>query len=186
MARRQQGQARLGQRYRDLWCWMIRRRSQRFARDFPAHSKEVQSSVDHQCWYSTSQNITHQKEIVILGFSSEVLEDRLLPISLHMIPVINHSMPDWVVYTISRCPLICDRFVSDEEIQVLHSTLGCEIAWFRWNGRPRSSSRLSNRFTSSYGRWKHTVELLWATSRRRWVNCNSLQWWVGIACKPMK
>jgi hypothetical protein len=39
---------------------------------------------------------------MILGLRAQIFEDRLLPIPLHMIPIINHTMSDGVVDTVSR------------------------------------------------------------------------------------
>lgn len=38
---------------------------------------------------------------MVLRFRSQILEDRLLPVSLHVIPIINLAMTDRVVYTVS-------------------------------------------------------------------------------------
>ena len=38
---------------------------------------------------------------MILRLRAQIFKDRLLPIPLHMIPIINHTMSDGVVDTIS-------------------------------------------------------------------------------------
>ena len=63
----------------------------------------------------------HQKKIVILRLCPQILEDNLLPITFHMIPIINHSMADRIVNTISWRLLVRDSFVSNEEIQVFNT-----------------------------------------------------------------
>lgn len=64
----------------------------------------------------------HQEEIVILRFRSEILENGLFPISLHVIPVINHSMSDRIMYPITWGFSICQSFITDEEIEVFDSS----------------------------------------------------------------
>ena len=61
---------------------------------------------------------------MILRLSSQILKDRLFPIPLHVIPIINHSMADRIVNTISWRLLVRDSFVSNEEIQVLSTKNG--------------------------------------------------------------
>lgn len=51
--------------------------------------------------------MTDQKEVMILGLSAQVLEDRLLPVTFHVIPIVNHTMADGVVYAIARRLGIC-------------------------------------------------------------------------------
>lgn len=53
---------------------------------------------------------------MVFWFGPEVFEDRLLPVTFHMIPIINHTVSDRVVYTITRCPRISQGFISNEEI----------------------------------------------------------------------
>ena len=66
---------------------------------------------------------THQEEVMIFRFRSEIFEDRLLPVPLHVIPVIYLTVSDGVVDAISRGLCIRDSFVSDEEIKILYTTL---------------------------------------------------------------
>lgn len=40
---------------------------------------------------------------MILGFRAQVLEDRLLPVTFHMIPIVNHAVANWIVYAIAGC-----------------------------------------------------------------------------------
>ena len=64
-----------------------------------------------------------------------VLKDGLFPVSLHEIPVLNLAMTDGIVYTVAWSLRVCERLVADKEIKVLDSSLGCEIAGFRWHSR---------------------------------------------------
>ena len=66
---------------------------------------------------------THQEEVVVLGLCTQVLEDRLLPVPLHVIPVIYLTMSNGVVDAISRSLRIRNSFVADEEIKILYTTL---------------------------------------------------------------
>lgn len=72
---------------------------------------------------------------MILRLCTQVLEYSLLPITLHMIPIINHAVANRVVDTISRCLGICECLVSDEEIEVLDTPLRCEMTWTCRYGR---------------------------------------------------
>lgn len=60
---------------------------------------------------------------MIFRFGTEVLEDCLLPVSFHVIPVVNHSVSDGIVDAISGCFSICKGLVADEEIKVFDATL---------------------------------------------------------------
>ena len=60
---------------------------------------------------------------MVFGLCAKVLEDRLLPVPLHVIPVVYHTMTDRVVHAVPRRPLVCNGFITDEEIQVLYTTL---------------------------------------------------------------
>ena len=66
---------------------------------------------------------THQEEVMIFRFRSEIFEDRLLPVPLHVIPVIYLTMSDRVIDAISRGLRIRNSFVADEEIKILYTTL---------------------------------------------------------------
>lgn len=60
---------------------------------------------------------------MIFRFGTEVLEDCLLPVSFHVIPVVNHSVSNGIVNAISRRFSVCKGLVADEEIKVFDSTL---------------------------------------------------------------
>ena len=78
---------------------------------------------------------THQEKVVILRLCMKILEDGLLPITLHVIPVINLTMANWIIYAISGGFGVRERLVSDEEIEVLDATFGREVARLCRHGR---------------------------------------------------
>lgn len=45
---------------------------------------------------------TNQEEVVILGLCTQILKDRLLPVSLHMIPIADHPVLNRVVQAVTR------------------------------------------------------------------------------------
>jgi len=53
---------------------------------------------------------------MVLRFSAQILEYRLFPIPLHMVPIIDHTVSDRIVHSISRRLGIGKRLVADEEI----------------------------------------------------------------------
>lgn len=74
---------------------------------------------------------------MILRLSSEVLEDALLPVPLHVIPIVDQTMANRIVYAIGFG--VCDCFVPDVEIKILNSSFGRKIRWF--GGDRRTSTR---------------------------------------------
>ena len=66
---------------------------------------------------------THEEEIVIFRLGPQVLEDRLLPVPLHVIPVLNLAMTDRIVDAVSRSLRVRKCLVADEEIKILDSAL---------------------------------------------------------------
>lgn len=64
---------------------------------------------------------------MILRFCSEVLEDTLLPVFLHEIPVIDDTVPNGVVHAITVTSARGQRFVADEEVEILDTTLRGKI-----------------------------------------------------------
>jgi len=75
---------------------------------------------------------TDQKEIVVLRLGAEVLEDRLFPVAFHVIPVVDLTMADRVVDTVSWCLGISERFVTDKEVEVLDPALRGEMPRLCW------------------------------------------------------
>ena len=70
-----------------------------------------------------TEGATHQKEVVVLGLRTKVLEDRLLPISLHVIPIIYLTMSNRIIDAITGGLSIRQCFVADEEVKILDTTL---------------------------------------------------------------
>ena len=70
-------------------------------------------------------NGTHQQEGVVLGLATKILEDTLLPVALHMIPVVDLSVTDRVVEGIGLG--VCDGFVSDVKVQIFSAAFGGEV-----------------------------------------------------------
>ena len=50
---------------------------------------------------------TDQQEVMVLGLGAQVLEDRLFPVTFHVIPIINHAMTNGVVYAIAGRLGVC-------------------------------------------------------------------------------
>ena len=48
------------------------------------------------------KKMRYQEEIMVFRLGSEILEDRLLPVTLHMVPIVDHAMSDRIVYAVSR------------------------------------------------------------------------------------
>lgn len=60
---------------------------------------------------------------MVFWLCSQVLEDRLLPVPLHVIPVFNLAVSDGVVDSISGCLRVGEGLIADEEIEVLYPSL---------------------------------------------------------------
>jgi hypothetical protein len=59
--------------------------------------------------------------VVVFGLRSQILEDALLPVPLHLVPVFNHTVLDRVVDGVGLA--VGKRLVTDEEVEVLDTTL---------------------------------------------------------------
>ena len=86
----------------------------------------------------TSDYHADQEKVMVLRLRPEVLEDRLFPVTLHVIPVIDLTMANWIVDTVSWRLRISKRLVANEKVEVLDSALGGEIARLGWYCRSRS------------------------------------------------
>lgn len=64
---------------------------------------------------------------MVLGLHAQIFEDRVRPESFHVVPVLNLSVSDRVVNTISWTTARSQRFIADKEIQVLRATLGRQV-----------------------------------------------------------
>jgi hypothetical protein len=71
---------------------------------------------------------------MVFWLCSEILEDSLLPVPFHVVPIIDHSLPDGIIYSISWRLRICKRFVTDEEVKVFYTTFRCQMSGLRWYG----------------------------------------------------
>lgn len=106
----------------------------------------VQSEIEHQqsaymiaksTWrISVLENEPHQEEVVIFGLSTQVFEYTLLPVSLHVIPILNHTMSDRIMHTV--CLGIGHRLVANMEIEVLDPSFGSQIRTTRYSTRAPS------------------------------------------------
>jgi len=68
---------------------------------------------------------THEKEVVILGLSSQILEDTLFPVSFHLIPIFDLTVFDRVIQVIGL--RVCECFVSDVEIEIVYTSFRREV-----------------------------------------------------------
>jgi hypothetical protein len=93
---------------------------------------------------------TDQEEIMVLRLGAEVLEDRLLPVTFHVIPVVDHTMANRVVDTVSRRLGIGERLIADEEVEIFDPALRGKMARLCWYCRSRSAG-LGGRSTGRDG-----------------------------------
>ena len=70
---------------------------------------------------------------MILWLRSQILEDRLFPVPLHIIPVVDLSMSDRIANTISWSFRVGDGLVADEEVEIFHSAFRRKMSRFRRN-----------------------------------------------------
>lgn len=64
---------------------------------------------------------------MIFGLCPQILEDRLLPIAFHVIPVINLSMSNRVIDSIAWGFRVRERLVADEEVEIFDTALGRQV-----------------------------------------------------------
>ena len=84
---------------------------------------------------------TYQEEVLVLGLRTQVLEDRLLPIPLHVIPILNLAVADGVVDAIARGLGVGQGFIADEEVEILDAALGRKMSRFGGKGGPAGGLR---------------------------------------------
>lgn len=60
---------------------------------------------------------------MVLWLNSQVFENGVGPEPLHMIPILNLAMSDWVMQAITRSIGCRERLVADEEVEILGSSL---------------------------------------------------------------
>ena len=92
---------------------------------------------------------TDQQEIVVFGLSLHVLEDALLPVSLHVVPVLDLAMADGVVDAIARGLSVGECFIAYEEVEVLDAAFRRKMSGFGWECWA-CATRLRSRSTSGY------------------------------------
>ena len=76
---------------------------------------------------------------MVLWFRAEVLEDRLLPVTLHVIPIVDLTMANRVVDTVSWRLRISKCLVPNEEIEVFDPSLRGKMARLCWYCGTRST-----------------------------------------------
>lgn len=69
---------------------------------------------------------------MVLGLGAEVLEDALLPVAFHLVPVVNHAVTDRVVDVVRLA--VGEGLVADEKVEVLDTALRREVAAGRATG----------------------------------------------------
>ena len=60
---------------------------------------------------------------MVLRLCTKVLEDGLLPVTLHIIPVVDLTMTNGIADSIAWGLRIGECFIADEEIKILYTTL---------------------------------------------------------------
>jgi hypothetical protein len=109
---------------------------------------------------------------MILWFSSEILEDGLLPVPFHVIPVVYQALPDGVVYAIAWSLCICNRLVADEEIEIFHLAFGrCKTggdtsAASSWRGCRSSRCNCSRKYTNNKKVSGSVLKLQWVSTNK--------------------
>ena len=98
-----------------------------------------------------------QKEVMVLGLRPQVLEDRLLPVTLHMVPVVDHTVANGVVDAIAGCLGIRQCFVADKEIEVFDASFRCKAPGLCWDRRS-STCCLGSRTTRGYRGRKYALQ----------------------------
>ena len=71
---------------------------------------------------------------MVFRLGAEILEDRLLPVAFHVIPVVNHAVADGVVDAIAGRLGVCEGFIANEEIEVFDAAFRSEMARFCGHG----------------------------------------------------
>lgn len=64
---------------------------------------------------------------MVFGFDTEVFENRIGPETLHVIPVLDLSVTNRVVHTVSGTVASSQRLIANEEVQVLGTTLRRQV-----------------------------------------------------------
>ena len=96
---------------------------------------------------------------MVFWLCTKIFEDRLLPVPLHIVPVVDLTVADRVIYAIARRLGISNGLISDKEVEVFNTALGCEMSRLGGHSGARAT-RLRGGATSGDGSWKHTTEEL--------------------------
>ena len=120
-------------------------------------AQSVRRTQIFQIQEAADDNHTHEKEVVVLWLRAQILEDRLLPVALHVVPVVNHAVADGVVHPVPRRLRVGEGLIADEEVEVFDTTLGCKMAGFGRNSW--CTRRLGSSTTSGNRSREYTAEL---------------------------
>lgn len=69
--------------------------------------------------------MAYEEKVVVLWFGAEVLEDALLPVPLHVVPIVNHAVLDRIVDVVRLA--VGEGLVSDVKVEVFDAALGGEV-----------------------------------------------------------
>ena len=72
---------------------------------------------------------------MVFRLGAEILEDRLLPVAFHVVPVVDHAVANGVVDAIAGRLGVREGFVANEEIEVFDAAFGSKMARFCRYGR---------------------------------------------------
>lgn len=64
---------------------------------------------------------------MVFRLNTEVFENRVRPESLHVVPVLDLTMTDGVVDPIARSVARSQSLITDEEVQILRTTLRGQV-----------------------------------------------------------
>jgi hypothetical protein len=119
---------------------------------------------------------------VILGLSPQILEDGLLPVSLHMVPVVNHTMTNRIVNAVAWGSRVCQGLITNEEVEIFNPTLRGQMAWLCWDSRSRG--RCIGVTTRGNGCGYHAV----VNELRVWnrVYIANIQAWVRVSSETWR
>ena len=79
--------------------------------------------------------MAYQKEAMVFWLCTKVLEDALGPVLLHQIPIVDYAVSDGIMYAITMTSACGKSLVAYEEVEILDTALGGEIASLRRKGR---------------------------------------------------
>jgi hypothetical protein len=58
---------------------------------------------------------------VVFWLGTQVLEDALFPIPLHVVPILNHAVPNRIMDPV--CLRVRHRFITDVKVEIFDTTL---------------------------------------------------------------